>query len=263
MGVLGTDVTAKLAAGEAAVANAPHSVFDVEYVDRDLIRRREPLTACWSERFERFSPVRKIRPYPGQRSITRDYWVATTRARLACESHLERHHAMLLDFDPQVVGLAGQPFRLFWPGRRGRQGHVPDLFVRRHDGQAVVVDVRPGELIEPGDAEAFAATARACELAGWAFRRAGTIEPVLLENVKWLAGYRRARFCDGEIAGSLMAAFAQPRTLFDGAQAAGDRIKVLPVLYHLLWLQKLRVDVASVRLGPDSVVSTPSLPGGP
>jgi hypothetical protein len=247
VGVLASDVT----------------VFDVEYVDHDLIRRREPLTACWSERFERLSPVRKIRPYPGQRSITRDYWVATTRARLACESHLERHHAMLLDFDPQVVGLAGQPFRLFWPGRRGRQGHVPDLFVRRHDGQAVVVDVRPGELIEPEDAEAFAATARACELAGWAFRRVGTIEPVLLENVKWLAGYRRARFCDGEIAGSLMAAFAQPRTLFDGAYAVGDGIRVLPVLYHLLWLQKLRVDVARVRLGPDSVVSTPSLPGGP
>ena len=126
-----------------------------------------------------------------------------------------------------------------------------------------MVDVRPGELIEPEDAEAFAATARACELAGWAFRRVGTIEPVLLENVRWLAGYRRARFCDGEIAGSLMSAFAQPRTLFDGAYAVGDGIKVLPVLYHLLWLQELRVDVARVRLGPDSVVSTPSLPGGP
>ena len=60
-----------------------------------------------------------------------------------------------------------------------------------------------------------------------------------------------------------MSAFAQPRTLFDGAYAVGDGIKVLPVLYHLLWLQELRVDVARVRLGPDSVVSTPSLPGGP
>ncbi|MGW2815615.1 hypothetical protein [Streptomyces sp. NPDC001415] len=45
--------------------------------------------------------------------MTRDYWAATTAGQLPCESHLERHHAMLMDFDPQVTGLVGQPFRLF------------------------------------------------------------------------------------------------------------------------------------------------------
>ncbi len=56
-----------------------------------------------------------------------------------------------------------------------------------------MVDVRPDDRIEPDDAEAFAATARACRIAGWAFRRVGAIDPVLLANVKWLAGYRHPR----------------------------------------------------------------------
>ncbi|MGW3495731.1 hypothetical protein [Streptomyces sp. NPDC001020] len=50
-----------------------------------------------------------------------------------------------------------------------------------------MVDVRPDDRIEPDDAAAFAATARAYELAGWAFRRVGSIDPVLLANVKWPA----------------------------------------------------------------------------
>lgn len=39
------------------------------------------------------------------------------------ESWLERDHVMLLDFDAAVVGIASQPFRLFWCDR-GEQGGV-------------------------------------------------------------------------------------------------------------------------------------------
>ena len=227
---------------------------EVAYVDEDRMRLRQPLAACWTVRFEGLSPVRTVRPYPGQGSVTRDYWAATTGGPLSCESHLERHHAMLLDFDPRVTGLAGQPFRLFWPGRRGRRGHVPDLFVRLDDGGGLVVDVRPDERIEPDDAEAFAATARACELAGWSFRRVGAIDPVLLANVKWLAGYRHPRYQQDLVAERLKAVFAEPALLFAGAEQAGDRLAVLPVLYHLLWRRVLETDLAPGMLGPRSVV---------
>jgi hypothetical protein len=164
--------------------------FEVAFVDEGFETRRAGLPECWTDRFERGAPVREVRSYPTQRSIRRDYWVATTRSRIACESHLERHHAMLMDFDPNVVALAAQPFRLYWPGTRGRRGHVPDFFARRSDGTGVVVDVRPGDLIGEEDAVAFAATARACALAGWEFERVGWIDPVLFANVKWLAGFR-------------------------------------------------------------------------
>jgi hypothetical protein len=69
----------------------------------------------------------------------------------------------------------------------------------------VVVDVRADERIEPSDAEAFAATARACGPVGWLFRRVGTPAPVFAANVRWLAGYRHPR-CrrDGELARRLV-----------------------------------------------------------
>ncbi|MCQ8836424.1 TnsA-like heteromeric transposase endonuclease subunit [Streptomyces malaysiensis] len=228
--------------------------FEVEYVDADGVRRRVGLAECWAEPFGRLPPVRTVRTYPGQKSVTRQYWAATTRGPLLVESHLERHHAMLLDFDPQVAGLAAQPFRLFWPTRRGRRGHVPDFFARRADGEGLVVDVRPDDRIEPDDAEAFAATARACELAGWRFSRVGAVDAVLLANVKWLAGYRHPRYDRPELRQSLLEVFAAPEALFAGVGRVGDRLEVLPVLYHLLWRQLLHVDLDKGMLGPDNMV---------
>jgi hypothetical protein len=228
--------------------------FEVVFIDEGFEARRVGLPECWTERFERRAPVRTVRSYPTQRSIRRDYWVAMTRSRIVCESHLERHHAMLMDVDPTVVALAAQPFRLYWPGARGRRGHVPDFFARRSDGTGVVVDVRPDDLIGEEDAVAFAATARACALAGWEFERVGWIDPVLFANVKWLAGFRHPRYLVHDTAARLREVFAVPRGLFEGADAAGDRIAVLPVLYHLLWQQELLMDVAAGLLGGHSLV---------
>lgn len=80
---------------------------------------------------------------------------------------LERDHAMLLDFDPEVVGLASQPFTLRWSGRRS-VAHTPDYFARRGDGGAVVVDVRPRDRV-PGRWlwGQYAPLIPAVDLAGW------------------------------------------------------------------------------------------------
>lgn len=52
----------------------------------------------------------------------------------------------------------------------------------------------------------------------------------------------------------LRAAFTAPVSLIDGAEAAGDPIAVLPVLYHLLWRQELAADL-SVPLHPATVIA--------
>jgi len=49
--------------------------------------------------------------------------------------------------------------------------------------------------------------------------------------------------------------FDSPTALVAGAQAAGDPIAVLPVLFHLLWLHELVTDL-SVPLTEHSPVRT-------
>src|ERR1022692_1231088 len=55
--------------------------------------------------------------------------------------------------------------------------HAPDFFARRHDGRAVVVDVRPDDRIPEWDEQKFAVTAEACEAAGWDYLRSGDLDP--------------------------------------------------------------------------------------
>ena len=168
--------------------------FSVEYVRQDGTGRREALAACAGERFEEGLPVRsfcwamRAAHFPGW------WWSSTTSAHVGFESWLERDHVMLMDFDPGITGVASQPFWLHWQDEDGRsRRHAPDFFARRANGGAVVVDVRPDDRIPAEDAEVFRVTAEACRQAGWEFRRAGTIDPVVRANVRWLSRYRHRR----------------------------------------------------------------------
>jgi hypothetical protein len=89
-----------------------------------------------------------------------------------------------------------------------------------------------------------AVTAAACQVAGWEFRLVGEPDPVWAANLRWIAGYRHPRFASPEIEKPLVSAFARPGLLFDTARQAGDPIRVLPVLFHLLWLGRLTGDLS-------------------
>jgi hypothetical protein len=230
--------------------------FDVEFLEPGSVVRRAHLLTCWDVRFEAALPVRSFPSVRGQAHFPGLRWSATSGRHVGYESWLERDHTMLLDFDPGVVGYSSQPFWSHWhDGRRGRR-HAPDFFVRLIDGTGVVVDVRADDRIEVKDAEAFAATERACAAVGWRFRRVGVLDPVFAANVRWLAGYRHPRCYRSAVAARLLEAFSQRRALFDGADAVGLKLGVLPVLYHLMWLQLLVTDLHSGSLGPATVVVT-------
>jgi hypothetical protein len=225
--------------------------------------KRESLLTCRAVAFEDVEPVRRFRWSKGRREFAGWWWSATTGRHVGYESWLERDHVMLLDFDQDVVGIASQPFWLHWSdGTRSRR-HAPDYFVRRVDGTGVVIDVRADGRIEAADEEAFAATGEACAQVGWAFRRVGVPPVVLLSNVRWLSRYRHPR-CgqDIDVVDRLGEVCQQPRPLFEAVAQVGDRLAVLPVLFHLLWRQVLRVDLTTEVLHPGCLISVAGSSGG-
>lgn len=205
-------------------------------------------------RFEEAQPARSFRFEKGLRSFAGWWYFATAEAHVGFESWLERDHLMLMDFDPGVRAVSSQPFWLRWRDEEDRvRRHAPDFFARLADGSGVVIDVRPDSRIPTRDAETFAVTAAACEAAGWEYRRVGELDPVLVANVRWLARYRHRRCLVPEVAAVLLGVFAGGRGLFEGAEMAGDRLRVLPVLFHLMWRRQLAADLAT-PLGASSVV---------
>ncbi|MEV8400570.1 TnsA-like heteromeric transposase endonuclease subunit [Streptomyces niveus] len=193
---------------------------------------------------------------PRLRNFSGWYWAATGATDVGYESWVELGHLMRLDSEPAVVAMSSQPFRLSWRygGRGKRVRHTPDYFVRRRDGTAVVIDVRPDELIEPDDAVKFGVTAVACAQVGWVFERVGVLPPVLAANLRWLSGYRHPRVRREPVVAALTTMFTEPRGLLAGARAVGDPIAVLPVLFHLLWRRELVVAVENELLSAATLV---------
>jgi hypothetical protein len=241
----------------AAAVPGPACAVDLvlEYVGTDGRFVRGPLGSTWNARFETRSPVRRVRTFKGQRNFDGLWWSATTGGHVGFESWLEREHLMLLDFDPDVIGVSSQPFWLHWTAADGvAHRHVPDFFARLTDGCGVVVDVRPDERVTAQAAEAFAVTARACEQVGWQYRRVGKADPVLAANVRWLAGYRHPRCFHQARGEALLRAFSTVRELSGGVSEVGDPIAVLPVAFHLLWTGALVTDLEGIVLGGRSLV---------
>ncbi len=230
------------------------SAFELDFVDAGE-RRRLPLGQAWNRRFESADPVREFRWAKGGQGFAGWYFSATVDNHVGYESWLERDRLILLDREPEVVGIASQPFWLHWHDGKRLRRHAPDYFVRLADGRGRVVDVRAGDRIEQADAEAFDATEQACRAVGWEFVRVGEPEPVLMENVRWLSRYRRSRCANPEVAARLVDVFGEPVPLRSGATKAGDPLVVLPVLFHLLWHGDLAADLESEPLSSTTLVS--------
>jgi hypothetical protein len=217
----------------------------VTYLDEDGVEQRAALHEAAGHRFEDGAPVRTFPSYKGQRNWPGWWWSATMRAHVGYESWLERDHAMMLDFDPDIVAFAAQPFWMSLQVDGTLRSHAPDFFVRHRNGSATVIDCRPDERIKPSDAAVFAATRHACEQVGWSYARSGAVAGEQAENVRWLAGYRQARFWVASTVERLLAVFAVPRPLMDGVSWCGPSAAVLPVLYHLMWCHRLSADLAT------------------
>jgi hypothetical protein len=242
--------------GYAAAAFAPVCAdgFELGYLDGARVRQRTGLAGAAKVAFEDVLPVRSYPSFRRQRNSPGLWWSATSGRHVAYESWLERDEAILLDFDPSVVGFAAQPFWLFWRDQGRVRAHVPDWFARLDNGTGVVIDCRSAEHLRPDDAAAFNATAEACAKINWSYRLVRGHDVVLVRNLRWLAGYRHPRHRDVATAAAIVGVFQEPCGLLAGTDAVGDSIAVLPVVYHLLWNGILATDLA-VPLTDAAVVS--------
>lgn len=196
--------------------------------------------------FEELEPVSAFPVVPGRRWGPGQWWSATTGRHVACGSAAMRAQLMVLDRDPEVVGLAGRPVRLLWRDARGQvRSWVPQLFARHRDGTALLADC-PSHAEAGGERAQRAATVleAACAHVGWSYRRLDPLEKTLSANLKWLAGYRHPRNAGRPpLAAAVREVFTQPRPLIEGAEAVGDPIEVLPAVFHALWHGKLTADL--------------------
>ncbi|MDV7246271.1 MULTISPECIES: TnsA-like heteromeric transposase endonuclease subunit [Rhodococcus] len=217
----------------------------------------------WTIEFSRVRPVRGCPSFKGKKSFSGEWWCATTHRHVTFESWVERDFLIDADFDAQVCGIAAQPFRLEYSGAgERRRAHTPDFFLRSVSGEGIVVDVRPDDRIGPDDAIAFDATAQMCDKVGWVYHRVGEQPPVRAANLRWLAGYRHDRAADDDIADALVAAVSGTggMPIHAAADAVGDRVIVVPTLFHLLWRQRLHSDLSRRPLMLDTVVTAGGAP---
>jgi len=152
-----------------------------------------------------------------------------------------RTELMLLDRDPAVVALACRPVELVWREESRVVGHAPQLMARLQDGSGLLLDCAG----RSGPSARLAARARvvaaAAKAAGWSYRLAGPPDPVLVANVRWLAGYRHPRYAAGPRMPALLEAFGSPRPAVEAVCELGDPIAVWPAVFHALWSGVLRV----------------------
>jgi len=204
----------------------------------------------FAETLERALPVRDFFAWPGKRNYEGLWWSSRNHTLVRFESLLERQAIEWFDFDPTVAGLSAQPFALLWArGTAGQSWHVPDLFIRRADGSALVVDVRPADRVDADAADQFRRTRAACSTVGWNYEVfAGLPEPLGL-NVRFVSGYRFDRCRPNERQqAQLVRTYGSGQPLETGVDDLTNRLgepraTVLVHIYHLLWRQILHVDL--------------------
>ncbi|PQZ93893.1 transposase [Arthrobacter sp. MYb227] len=203
------------------------------------------LADCWATDFEKSPPIRRVAAYKGQRNFAGLWWFVSTQEHVGFESWLEHDHLIRLDFDPSVAGIASQPFSIKLPQLLPQTWHVPDYFVRQVDGTVVVLGIRPDAKVTAEDQLVFDASANLCTTVGWKYYRLGDLTGVGRANRYWLAGYRHPRCHSQATANAALKHLLNegPCTIRNLSCVLGDPVLVLPTIFHLIWCQKIVVDL--------------------
>jgi hypothetical protein len=216
--------------------------LESEDVTRVAMSQAEPAM------FNEAIPWRTFRMFFGQTHYSGAYWSATEAAHVIYESRLELSRLLLADFDADVTHIVAQPFLMRAVVDGVRRRHIPDYLLVTSDGP-VVVDVKPlAKLDDPKVVDTFAWVRAALETKGWKFEIASEPPPILLENVRFLAGFRRRPYVS-------TSALEELRSLPVSGLTFGDalrRVKTSPppsarsALLHMLWSHEVSTNLDEV-----------------
>jgi hypothetical protein len=196
-------------------------------------------------------PFRAPKSHKGQPNFPGWYWSATTAGFVPYESLLELSHLLLIDFDPWIRWIYGQPFRLECGSRR----HVPDFLLIEGDGSMTVVEVKPKDRQDFRNNRQIIVWGRdVSAICGWHYEVRTEPDRRLTENVRFLAGFRRPGPYSSEFLDELceIAGGGLPFTVLCNRFAASAHLDVAsakPYIFHALWTNQLKADLTKT-LGP-------------
>jgi hypothetical protein len=161
------------------------------------------------------------------------------------ESRLELARLLYADFDPAVTRILAQPFLMTAHVEGKDRRHIPDFLLLTGAGP-LVVDVKPAQRLSfPEVAFTLGWSREVVESRGWGHEVWS--EPVVerLENVRFLAGYRRDWLFDPRVLDALGRAELDGATLAEAFAAAPgfDEMVVRSAVFHLLWSGYLGTDL--------------------
>lgn len=193
------------------------------------------------------TPWRSFRWRDGQKNYSGHYWSATIRDHVGYESRMELGRLLLADFDPDVQHIVSQPFLLKTEIDGKTYRHIPD-FLLFTDAEPVVVDVKPRHRLErPKVAFCFAWTRKAVEARGWQYEVYSDPPEVLLENVRFLAGYRRDWLFNADVLERLRISPLDGMTFGEATRSllGVSESVTKAALLHLLWWGWMTTDLSS------------------
>jgi hypothetical protein len=145
------------------------------------------------------------------------------------------------DFAPAVSRIIAQPFHLTAVVDGAVRRHIPDYLLKTASG-LTVVDVKPAHRVAvPEVAFTFAWTRIVVESRGWEYQVWSEPPAAELENIRFLAGYRRHWLFDPEVLRALEEAGLDGATVGQACAAVAEFApdSVRAGLLHLLWSGRL------------------------